>query len=209
MDDDCDLEGDDEYQVEQIEDEDEQDDGDEEDQVIGLRRDSNSSQQTITSSGLSDGSNLSVGSTVFRNKMIQNIAMQKAAMSKVPITNDGMGVCIRCGNIGVKDTFYGKGKQFCSANCVRGLPPGGTSAPVFKIMTITGDSKTPKIVPKSSLTPLTHSSSQSNVQSQPSIGKKKIPISSKNIANQSSSSPHQINSSVKKQQIKGIILIIT
>ena len=47
-----------------------------------------------------------------------------------------MGVCIRCANVGVKDTFYGKGKQFCSANCVRGLPPHNAQTPLFKIVTL-------------------------------------------------------------------------
>lgn len=60
-----------------------------------------------------------------------------------------MGVCIRCGNVGVKDTFYGKGKQFCSANCVRGLPPQPPQTPLFKIVTLPATK--PKIVPKPSV----------------------------------------------------------
>lgn len=57
-----------------------------------------------------------------------------------------MGVCIRCGNVGVKDTFYGKGKQFCSANCVRGLPPQPPQTPLFKIVTLPHNK--PRLAPK-------------------------------------------------------------
>ncbi|RWS02153.1 Polycomb protein Sfmbt-like protein [Dinothrombium tinctorium] len=55
---------------------------------------------------------------------------------KIPIMKDGTATCIRCGNVGVKDTFYGKGKQYCSGNCVRGLPPQTSrQAPLFKMST--------------------------------------------------------------------------
>uniref|UniRef100_T1KMI6 FCS-type domain-containing protein n=1 Tax=Tetranychus urticae TaxID=32264 RepID=T1KMI6_TETUR len=58
----------------------------------------------------------------------------------IPIMKDGMATCLRCGNVGVKDTFYGKGKQYCSANCVRGLIPGASTSrfvPLFKIPPVT------------------------------------------------------------------------
>ncbi|RWS27782.1 polycomb protein Sfmbt-like isoform X2 [Leptotrombidium deliense] len=57
---------------------------------------------------------------------------------KIPIMKDGTATCIRCGNVGVKDTFYGKGKQYCSGNCVRGLPPiSSRPAPLFKLSSAT------------------------------------------------------------------------
>lgn len=68
-------------------------------------------------------------------------------MSRVPIMAEGTAVCLRCGNIGVKDTFYGKGKQYCSANCVRGLPPAQSSnktGPLFKIVPLKPNRTTPK-----------------------------------------------------------------
>ena len=40
--------------------------------------------------------------------------------SSKPVIREGFASCIRCGNTGVKDTFYGRGKQYCSANCVKG-----------------------------------------------------------------------------------------
>ena len=60
-----------------------------------------------------------------------------------------MGVCLRCQNVGVKDTFYGKGKQYCSANCVRGLPPQPPQTPLFKIVTLPATK--PKIISKTNV----------------------------------------------------------
>lgn len=42
-----------------------------------------------------------------------------------PICKDGMAVCERCGNVGVKHAFYSKTKQYCSVVCSRGLVCGG------------------------------------------------------------------------------------
>lgn len=54
-----------------------------------------------------------------------------------------MGHCIRCGAVGVKDTFYGKGKQYCSGLCSRGGASTTTTttlqqnqAPLYKIVTV-------------------------------------------------------------------------
>nr|XP_027198877.1 uncharacterized protein LOC113793110 [Dermatophagoides pteronyssinus] len=67
----------------------------------------------ISSAGLTTSSSSTVtGSNNTTTRLI----------SRVPISDDGLGVCKRCGNLGVRDTFYGKGKQFCSTQCVRGTP---------------------------------------------------------------------------------------
>lgn len=41
--------------------------------------------------------------------------------SVIPIQKDGMGVCEKCGAIGVKDAFYTKERRFCSLSCARGF----------------------------------------------------------------------------------------
>ena len=46
-----------------------------------------------------------------------------ATATSKPAIREGFASCIRCGTNGVKDCFYGRGKQFCSANCVKGNAP--------------------------------------------------------------------------------------
>lgn len=41
--------------------------------------------------------------------------------SVIPIEKDGMGVCEKCGAIGVKHAFYTKERRFCSLSCARGF----------------------------------------------------------------------------------------
>lgn len=41
--------------------------------------------------------------------------------SVIPIQKDGMGVCEKCGAIGVKHAFYTKERRFCSLSCARGF----------------------------------------------------------------------------------------
>lgn len=41
--------------------------------------------------------------------------------SVIPIHKDGMGVCEKCGAIGVKHAFYTKERRFCSLSCARGF----------------------------------------------------------------------------------------
>jgi mbt repeat len=41
--------------------------------------------------------------------------------SSIPIQKDGMGVCEKCGAIGVKHAFYTKERRFCSLSCARGF----------------------------------------------------------------------------------------
>lgn len=41
--------------------------------------------------------------------------------SAIPIQKDGMGVCEKCGAIGVKHAFYTKERRFCSLSCARGF----------------------------------------------------------------------------------------
>ena len=107
-----------------------------------------------------------------------------------------MGVCIRCGNVGVKDTFYGKGKQFCSANCVRGLPPQPPQTPLFKIVTLPATK--PKIIPKPAVnltptqqvvTPVIHSSPTGPQPAQPQIKKKPTAIKLQTIVSSGKKSP--------------------
>ncbi|KAH7642004.1 mbt repeat containing protein [Dermatophagoides farinae] len=43
-------------------------------------------------------------------------------ISRLPIADEGIGVCKRCRHVALRDTFYGKGKQYCSPQCVRGIP---------------------------------------------------------------------------------------
>jgi len=46
-----------------------------------------------------------------------------SSQSNKPIIREGFSSCIRCGATGIKGTFYGRGKQFCSTNCVKGTTP--------------------------------------------------------------------------------------
>ena len=51
------------------------------------------------------------------------------------IAQNGKATCAFCGNIGVKDSFYGKNKQHCSVNCLKSSPKANgnqTKAPQFK-----------------------------------------------------------------------------
>ena len=82
---------------------------------------------------------------------------------KIPIMKDGMATCLRCNNVGVKDTFYGKGKQYCSANCVRGLPPPSSSlsVPLFKIPANNSSSNSTSTSPSSSPPSLSSTSTSS------------------------------------------------
>lgn len=41
--------------------------------------------------------------------------------SVIPIEKNGMGVCEKCGAIGVKHAFYTKERRFCSLSCARGF----------------------------------------------------------------------------------------
>ena len=100
-----------------------------------------------------------------------------------------MGVCIRCGNVGVKDTFYGKGKQYCSANCVRGLPPQPPQTPLFKIVTL--PTNKPKLVPKPAQSPaqtITSASVQTS-SAQPPIKKKPAALKLQTVVTSGKKSP--------------------
>ena len=58
-----------------------------------------------------------------------------------------IGQCARCGTVGVRDSFYGRGKQFCSTNCARfiGTTIAGTqtgTSNFFKVITLKNPSST-------------------------------------------------------------------
>ncbi|XP_054163633.1 MBT domain-containing protein 1-like [Oppia nitens] len=124
--------------------------------------------------------NANIVSTIGKNRIVPH----------VPISNEGMGVCIRCGNVGVKDTFYGKGKQYCSASCVRGLPPQPQQTPLFKIVTL--PSNKPKLVSKTSSvssTPIhTVSTGPQPLQPQTQTQKKRPFVKLQQLSSSSSSS---------------------
>lgn len=48
--------------------------------------------------------------------------------SFIPIRRDGMAVCLRCGAIGVKHSFYTKERRYCSMACARGYNDSMLSA---------------------------------------------------------------------------------
>ncbi|XP_039283703.1 polycomb protein Sfmbt isoform X2 [Nilaparvata lugens] len=54
-------------------------------------------------------------------KLQTPIAFQRDTdLSVIPIQKDGMGVCEKCGAIGVKHAFYTKERRYCSMKCARG-----------------------------------------------------------------------------------------
>lgn len=65
--------------------------------------------------------------------------------TRFQISDDGQ--CARCGTVGVRDSFYGRGKQFCSTNCARfiGTTIAGTqtgTSNFFKVITLKNPSST-------------------------------------------------------------------
>ncbi|XP_023240089.1 MBT domain-containing protein 1-like isoform X1 [Centruroides sculpturatus] len=64
----------------------------------------------------------------------ENSLSQNGLKRPLAIRKDGMAVCERCGNIGVKHAFYSKTKRYCSLACSRGLPKatGGKTSTQMK-----------------------------------------------------------------------------